>query len=187
MIHVLVVDDHQAVRAGLVALLRQEPGFVPAATATTVGEAVERVTQHALDVTLVDYHLPDATGADLCRRLRGTPPGLLYSAVPSDRMTLAARVAGASGVISKAAPTEELFDAIRAVAKGRTAFPPVRRDALAAATRRLRAEQLPILGMALDGTPPTEMAMALRVDFDEVDAMIAEVLAAVSPSSPQTA
>ena len=185
MTHVLLVDDHHATRAGLVALLRQEPGFVPVATAATAQAALEQLRTRPVDVALVDYHLPDVTGVDLCRQLRDGPPIVLYTAVPNDRLLVAARVAGAAGVLSKADPVEDVFDALRQAAKGQSVFPRLGRDALAAAAARLSGDELPILGMALDRTPVTEMASALQIDVDELERRMARVIAAVSPGSPR--
>ena len=181
VIRVLVVDDHQAVRAGLVALLRQEPGFVPMATAPTAAAAIDVVTSEDVDVAIVDYHLPDATGIELCHRLPDDVGAVIYTGVALDGVVIAALVAGARGVVSKAAPAEELFDAVREVARGRTAHPPVPPHALAAAGRRIGEEDLPIIGMALDHTTPAEMADALRIATTELQRRISRVLDALQP------
>lgn len=181
VIRVIVIDDHQAIRAGLVALLRQEPGLHPAATAATAEQALQRMGEEDFDVAMVDYHLPDGTGVELCRAARGRARGVIYSAFPSEALVVAAMVAGAHGVVSKAAPTEELFDAVRTAAKGGHVFPALSPDVAAAAARRLDEDQLPILGMALDHTSPDEMAAALRVGKDELDARIDAMLSALAP------
>lgn len=179
VIRVLVADDHQAVRAGLVALLRQEPGFVPVATAADAGDALARVEDHAPDVALVDYHLPDATGVELCRRLRGRAGTVIYTAVPLDMILIPALVAGAGGAVSKAAPTEELFDAIRSVSRGEPAYPPVPRRLMDAAATRVSEDDLAIVGMAIGHTPPAEMAAALRVDQAELEHRIKRIVDAL--------
>jgi DNA-binding NarL/FixJ family response regulator len=181
VIRVLVVDDHHAIRAGLVALLRQEPGFVPVATAPTAAAAIDVVTGEDVDVAIVDYHLPDATGIELCHRLPDDVSAVIYTGVPLDTVVIAALVAGARGVVSKAAPAEELFDAMREVARGRAAHPPVPPQALAAAGRRIGEEDLPIIGMALDHTTPAEMADALRIATTELQRRISRVLDALQP------
>lgn len=181
MIRVLVVDDHQAVRAGLVALLRQEPGFVPVATAPTAEGAVEAAREEAVDVAVIDYHLPDATGVDVCRRLPEGVGAVLYTAVPLEGVIVPALVAGARGIVSKSAPAEELFDAVRAVARGRAAHPPVPPHALAASIDRVPEGDMPIIGMAIDHTSPAEMADALRVTRDELQRQISRIIEALTP------
>jgi DNA-binding NarL/FixJ family response regulator len=183
MIRALVVDDHQAVRAGLVALLRQEPGFVPVATAGTAADALALAEKEAVDVAVVDYHLPDASGVELCRGLPDGVEAVLYTAVPLEGLTIPALVAGARGVVSKAAPAEELFEAIRAVIRGRSAHPPIDAHSLGAAGDRLMEEDLPIIGMAVDHTTPAEMADALRISRAELGKRIDRVIARLQPSN----
>ena len=184
VIRVLVVDDHQAIRIGLVALLRQEPGFVPVAAAGTVDDAVELARREAVDVAVVDYHLADASGVEVCRRLPESVKAMLYTAVPLERVLITALVSGALGALSKAAPADHLFQALRDVARGRPFHPPVVREALEAAAQRLGGEDLPIVGMAVDHTPRREMADALRIDQHELERRIDRVLAGLDPRLP---
>jgi DNA-binding NarL/FixJ family response regulator len=180
VIRVLVVDDHHAIRAGLVALLRQEPGFVPVATATSVDEAAALGASGTADVAVIDYHLPDGSAVDVCRAL---PPGVgavVYTGVPLEAVLIPALMAGALGVVDKAGRAEELFDAVRAVARGRAAHPPVTRRALAGAVGRVSEEDWPIVGMALDHTPFADMAKALRIPPAELEARVDRVLRAVA-------
>jgi DNA-binding NarL/FixJ family response regulator len=61
MIRVLVVDDHPAVRAGLVGLLRSEPGLVVAGAAANAEDALEAAKRDGPDVVLLDYDLATRT------------------------------------------------------------------------------------------------------------------------------
>jgi DNA-binding NarL/FixJ family response regulator len=183
VIRVLVVDDHQAVRAGLVALLRQEPGFVTVGTASTVADAVSLAAKEAVDVAVIDYHLPDASGVELCRLLPDAVGRVIYTGVPLEGVTLGAVVAGARGVVAKSAPVEELFDVVREVARGRPSHPPVTQRALAAVVDRVREEDWPIVGMALDHTDAAEMAEALRVEPSELERRIDRVLSSLRGGS----
>ena len=61
-------------------------------------------------------------------------------------------------------PARELFAAIHAVVAGRKALPPVTRDQLLAASALLDEEDLSILSMLVQGTPPHAIAEALRID-----------------------
>ena len=179
MIRILIVDDHPALQAGLTAVLRAEPGFVPLGTADSEFELWPAITRTRPDVVLLDYHLPPTDGLALCRRLKRLVPApavLLFSAYADANLAIAARLAGADGLVNKAASAAELRDAIRTVAKGGEVMPPVTRELLDAATAQLEPDDLPILGMALDGTPHAEIAETLRVDAEElatrVDGMI---------------
>jgi DNA-binding NarL/FixJ family response regulator len=108
------------------------------------------------------------TGRDglvLCRRIkRQLPPPavLLHSACADASLTIPARLAGADGLIDKSAPANELYDAIRRVARGEQVLPPISRELLDAAAREA-TDELPILGMTLENTPVSEMAATLGV------------------------
>ena len=166
MIRLLIVDDHPAMRAGLTAVLRAEPGIVPLGTASSEEDLGPMLGRTRPDVVLLDYHLPGADGLKLCRRLKREIPApgvLLYSAYADSAMVVPAILAGADGILNKSAPAPELFDALRAVARGDRVLPPVPRELLEAAGTRVDAEDLPILAMMVDGTPPGEVADTLRV------------------------
>ena len=68
MIRLLLVDDHPAMRAGLTAVLRAEPGMVPLARPPRAEEPRPAVKRTKPDVVLLDYHLPGSDGLRLCRR-----------------------------------------------------------------------------------------------------------------------
>ena len=161
MIRMLLVDDHPALRTGLTAVLRAEPGLVPLGTAASEDELWPALNRTKPDVVLLDYHLPPADGLVLCRRIKRTMPPprvLLYSAYADASLVIPAMLAGADGVVNKGAPANELYDAIRTVARGEKVMPPITRELLDAAQSRLDDEDIPVLMMALDGTPEGEIA-----------------------------
>jgi DNA-binding NarL/FixJ family response regulator len=179
MIRLLIVDDHPAMRAGLTAVLRSEPGIIPLATASSAEDLEPTLQRTKPDVVLLDYHLPGADGLKLCRRLKRDVPApavLLYSAYADSSMVVPAILAGADGLLNKSAPAPELYDALRAVARGDRVLPPVPRQLLESAGHRVDPGDLPILAMMVDGTPISEIAEALRVSARDVsrrlDAMI---------------
>ncbi len=180
MIRILLVDDHPALRAGLTAVLRAEPGIVPLGAAGSAGELWPALNRTRPDVVLLDYHLPPDDGLALCRRIRRTlpPPAvLLYSAYADASLVIPARLAGAAGLVHKSAPANELYDAIRAVAAGGSVLPPLPRELLADAGERIDPADLPILGMALDDTPAADIAGVLGITAGELDARIDGMLA----------
>ena len=171
MIRILVVDDHPAMRAGLTAVLRAEPGFVPLDAAAGSLDLEPALNRTKPDVVLLDYHLPGDDGLVVCRRIKRQVPSpavLLYSAYADASLMIPARLAGADGMVSKAAPAHELFDAIRRVTRGERVLPPISRELLDAAGAALEAEELPILGMTLEGTPPGEIASTLGLEPGEL-------------------
>jgi DNA-binding NarL/FixJ family response regulator len=161
---VLVVDDHSAVREGIEALLAGEPDFEPVGTAGSAAEALELARQTRPDVAIVDFQLGDRDGLSLCRQLKEFPDParvVLYSAYADGPLALAGVIAGADGVVHKAALAGELCDTVRAVAAGRTSIPAPPPAARAVVAARLDPEDLPILAMLLDGTDPDEIAQVM--------------------------
>jgi DNA-binding NarL/FixJ family response regulator len=179
MIRVILVDDHPAMRAGLTAVLRSEPGIVALGAASSADDLPLTLNRTRPDVVLLDYHLPGTDGLTICRQLKRTVPApavLLYSAYADASLVVPALLAGADGMLHKSAPAPELFDAIRTVARGDRVLPPVDREMLEAAGAELDPQDLPILGMTIEGTPPAEIAATLRLDPAElsgrIDAMV---------------
>lgn len=190
MIRVLLVDDHPALRAGLYTVLRAEPGIVPQAAVASPREALAEIERGIPDLVLLDYHLQEGDGLTLCHRLKSQadPPGvLIYSAYADARLTIPAMVAGADGVANKAAPAEELFDAIRVISKGGTLLPPVSRELLEEASARLDPDDLPILGMLMDRTGRDEIARVLRIPPKALEERVARMLAALRVETPGVA
>jgi two-component system, NarL family, response regulator DevR len=182
MIRVLLVDDHPALRAGLFSVLRAEPGIVPQAAVASPREALAEMERGMPDLVLLDYHLQEGDGLTLCHRLktRPDPPRvLIYSAYADTRLIIPAMVAGADGVANKAAPAEELFEAIRTISKGGSILPPVSRELLELASSRLEPDDLPILGMIMDRTDRGDIAQVLQLSQEELQKRIERMLVAL--------
>src|SRR5262245_40814770 len=133
MTRIVVVDPQPAVRAGLAMMLRTEPGLIPVGSAVGAGDGLELVERQRPDVVLPDPQLPDGAGPAPCRRVRslGHPPRVvLYTSDGDPTLAVTARVAGADGLIDKSAEPAALFEALRVVARGGTALPPIGRKEL---------------------------------------------------------
>jgi DNA-binding NarL/FixJ family response regulator len=179
VIRVLLVDDHLALRAGLLAVLNAEPGIVPIGTAESARDLWPALNRTRPDVVLLDYHLPDRDGLSVCRDVKRTLPPprvLLYSAYANAALAIPALLAGSDGLVHKGAPAVELYQALRLVARGERVMPPISRELLSDASSRLDPEDLPILGMALDGTAAADVAAALRIAPTELDGRIERML-----------
>lgn len=175
MIRVLLVDDHPAMRTGLTAVLRAEPGIVALDAVAQPEDLDAALKRTRPDVVLLDYHLPRTDGLVVCRQLKRTllpPKVLIYSAYADAALLVPALLAGADGLVNKSAPAAELYDAIRTVARGTKVLPPIAQDLFESAASSLDPEDLPILGMAVDGTPPAEIAEALRIDGKELNSRL---------------
>jgi DNA-binding NarL/FixJ family response regulator len=187
---VAVIDPQPAVRAGLVLLLRAEPGLVPVGTAAGNGDAHELLARERPDVVLLEHRLVEGDGIALCRRVKAERPDmrvLLYTALPDAEVELLARVAGADGLVDKAAPPADLFEAIRLVARGETALPPLTRAQLDAAAHRVDPDDLALLAMLVDRTSPADVAETLHMDRSRVAKRTERVLARLRRATPRAA
>jgi two-component system response regulator DevR len=127
-VRVALVDDHEVVRRGLRDLLDGEPGIEVVAEAGGVEEALTRVRATSPDVVVVDVRLPDGDGVALCRALRQLDPAprcLVLTAFDDERALVEAIMAGASGYLLKQVRGQDLVDAVREVAAGRSLLDPV--------------------------------------------------------------
>jgi DNA-binding NarL/FixJ family response regulator len=75
-IRVLIVDDHEMVREGLMAMLQPEPDFEVVGQTGNGAAVVELVETTRPDVVLLDARLPDISGVEVCRRLGVSHPGV---------------------------------------------------------------------------------------------------------------
>ena len=120
-IRLLLVDDHDVVRAGIHALLDAQPDMQVVGEAANGVEAVARAVELRPDVVLMDIAMPEMDGIEATRRLSECCPdaAVLALTVHVGRESFFAMLrAGASGYVPKCAATEELLLAIRAVARG---------------------------------------------------------------------
>ena len=165
MLRLALLDDHPAVLTGLRRLIEPQPDMTVIAAAPTVAELTEQLDGACADVLVLDYDLARGDGLTHCLRVkRGSrPPAvIIYSAYSGHTLVLAARAAGADGVVDKSEPVQALLAAIRRAAAGELTMPPVPRDAYEAAVATLDDEDLPVFAMLLDGASLEGMAQALR-------------------------
>lgn len=122
---VVLVDDHDLVRAGVRAELGDEVRVV--GEAADVAEAVDVIVDRRPDVVLLDVHLPSGTGADvilgvIARGVETQFLALSVSDAPDDVISVIR--AGARGYVTKAIKGEELVSSIRRVSEGDAVFSP---------------------------------------------------------------
>jgi DNA-binding NarL/FixJ family response regulator len=187
---IAVVDPQPAVRAGLTMLLRTEPGLVPIGAANGAHDGFDLVERLRPDVVLLEHQLRDGDGLSLTRRLKALsrpPRVILYTAAPEGDMVLLARIASADGLIDKAADPRALFEAIRVVARGGSALPPLEPEQLDAAAHAIDPEDLALLAMLADGTPASDAADTLRLDQRKVGRRIERLIGRLRRAEGRTA
>jgi len=127
VIRLLLVDDHQLVRAGLRQLLSSTADVEVVAEASGGAEAVESASEVRPDVVLMDLSMPGMDGIEATRRIveADAAPAVLVLTSFSDRdRVLDALDAGAVGYLLKDAAPEELLRGIRAAARGDSPLDP---------------------------------------------------------------
>lgn len=121
-VRVLVVDDHEVVRRGVVDVVDADPELTVVAEAGTVLDAVRRAAAVRPDVAVVDLKLPDGTGIDVVRQLRADQPDVrcvVLTSFDDDEAVAAAKDAGAAAFVLKTVRGTEIADVVRNVAHGR--------------------------------------------------------------------
>ena len=125
-IRVFLLDDHEIVRRGLRDLL-ESADFEVVGEAGTAAQAVARIPALRPDVCVLDARLPDGSGIDVCRDVRSIDPtirALILTSYDDDEALFAAIMAGAAGYVLKQVGGDDLIDAIRHVAAGRSLLDP---------------------------------------------------------------
>jgi DNA-binding NarL/FixJ family response regulator len=185
----LVVDDHEVVRQGLVALLDRRAGFQVVAEAGTVAEALEQARRFRPDLVVMDVRLPDGSGIEACRDIRSEMPDtrvVMLTSYPDEDAVLAAIVAGASGYLLKQVRARDLVAALETVAAGGSLLDPavtgkvlerMRRiatddDELAALTKQERK----ILALVAEGKTNKEIAAEVFLSDKTVKNYVSSIL-----------
>ncbi|MER3418645.1 MAG: DNA-binding response regulator, partial [Chloroflexota bacterium] len=137
-IRVLLVDDHQLLTGALTRILEREPDIEVVGVAASVGDAREAASR-PVDVVLMDYRLPDGTGAEATRALKARHPAariVMLTAVADDETILESIQAGADGYLTKDRAVDEVVGAVRAAHAGETLLP---RSVILGIARRVAA------------------------------------------------
>jgi DNA-binding NarL/FixJ family response regulator len=120
-LRIMVVDDHEVVRQGLVALLDRREGLEVVAQAGTVAEAIAEAARFAPDLVVMDVRLPDGSGIEACREIRAARPEtrvIMLTSYPDEEAVLSAIIAGASGYLLKQVRGRDLVAALESVGRG---------------------------------------------------------------------
>ena len=121
---ILIVDDHELIRAGLSDALTKN-GFEIIGEASSVAQALAMLNQYKPEITLVDINLGASSGVDLIEQAISYKSGSKFIVVTmhDDTATLdAAKRAGATAFVTKSAPVESLIEVIEKIALGINGF-----------------------------------------------------------------
>ncbi len=124
---ILVVDDHEFTREGVIGILSDAFSVTKVARAGNYNDAVKLARETKWDLMVVDIDLADISGLELIkmvRRFDAKVPILVLSMVPVAQYLKRVLQAGATGYITKSEPTEELIHAVRLLVRGMKYFSP---------------------------------------------------------------
>jgi len=145
-LRLLVVDDHEVVRQGLVSLLDRRPNLQVVAEAGTVAEAIEQAHRQQPDLIVMDVRLPDGSGIEACRDIRAEMPEtrvVMLTSYPDEEAVMSAIIAGASGYLLKQIRARDLVNALEAVGRGESLLDPAVTSQVLERIRRIAANDQP--------------------------------------------
>ncbi|HET7169255.1 MAG TPA: response regulator transcription factor [Candidatus Limnocylindrales bacterium] len=190
-LRLLVVDDHEVVRQGLVALLDRRDGFQVVAEAGTVADAVEAARRYQPDIVIMDVRLPDGSGIEACRTIRSELPDtriVMLTSYPDDEAVLSAIVAGASGYLLKQIRARDLVAALETVGRGESLLDPAVTEKVLERVRRiasgtygddlsqLTTQEQKILALVAEGKTNKEIAAEVFLSDKTVKNYVSSIL-----------
>lgn len=197
-IRILIADDHEVVRIGLVSLLDRQPGFRVVAEAGSGDEAVRLARAHRPDVVVMDIRMPNGSGTDACRTITAELPDtpvVMLTSYADEEALFDAIAAGASGYVLKRIGSDELVNAIRTVADGRSMLDPAVTAAVLERLRRaahaeesgvfgeLTEQERRVLAHLAEGQSNREIATAMQLAEKTVRNYVSNILAKLSLAS----
>ncbi len=179
----VVIDDHEALRGALEAMLGQA-GFEVVGAAGNMAAGLDLVEHAAPDVALVDIRLPDGSGIDLTRRLLQRQPDLavvLYTGDSDADLLYEGLDSGARGYALKAGSFDELLAALRQVADGGSYVDP-RLDRILLSPRatarvpQLSPREREIMHLMAEGNTAEEIGGQITVSVETVRTHVRNVI-----------
>lgn len=182
-IRILLADDHQIMREGLCALIKEQPDLEVVGQAADGRQAIRLARKLAPDVVIMDIAMPGLNGVEATRQIAAlpTPSKVIVLSVHADRLFVAQMLqAGACGYVRKGCSFEELTRAVRVVAAGDTYLTPAVARIMAedyvrrlSATRRppsakLSAKERQVLQLIAEGRSTKEIAELLGISVQTV-------------------
>lgn len=193
---VVLVDDHDVVRAGLRALMENEDDLDVVGEAGTAAEAIRRVGLVDPDIVVMDLRLPDGSGIDACREIKKRWPRtqvLILTSYADDDALIDAYSAGASGYVLKRVDADGLIDAIHSIGNGEQSFGEVFDSALRTRIRsgggsgnmldRLSPQERRVLDLVALGRSNKQIAQEMFLSDKTVKNYVSHVLAKLEMAS----
>ncbi|MEY3211210.1 MAG: hypothetical protein RIT28_1691 [Pseudomonadota bacterium] len=182
MIRVFLVDDHALVRAGMAALLGDEPDIEVVGQASGGWQALRALGDLELqvDVVLLDISMPQLNGLEVLRKLRALRPSVAILAVSmysEQEYGRAFQEEGAAGYLCKDETDKELLLAVRAIHSGRSYFSRKlsQRPEPTLPHHALSPRELQVFLLILDGRQTTDIAAELNLGISTVSTYLKSI------------
>jgi two-component system, NarL family, response regulator DevR len=188
-VRVLIVDDDEVVRVGLKTLLSIDPEIKVLGEVAAGAQAIAVAREQQPDVVLLDAHLPDLSGPEVCRRLRAAVPTAavaMLTTFTDDALVRDCVRAGAQGYLLKHIARLDLSRSIKALSRGEAVIDPRVAPVVLAAARlgtgaaedaaTLTERQRQVLQLVAQGLSNREIAVRMQLSAPTIKGYIEEIL-----------
>lgn len=195
MIRTLVADDHALIREGTRQILEREPDLEVVGEAGTGMEALALIGELEPDVALLDLRLPDISGIEVARRVRGDNLAtrvVILSAFDDEEYVVEALGAGAAGYLVKTMPSHQLVKWLRLAHAGDVALDPQLASRIARYMGRasspgrdpgFSSRELAVLRLLATGLPNKQIARRLGISPRTVEGHLSHIFGKLGVSS----
>ena len=185
---ILIADDHELLRGGILRIVTEEFSFAEIHEATNGLSAEKKAREEKWDIIIMDMSMPDKTGLDVLKQLRSESnktPVLILSIHPENQYALRVLKAGGNGYIRKDCPRADFILAVRTVLKGKKYISPEIAEKLASRfdtdTKKEEHElisdrELQVLKLIASGKTVSEIAEELTLSVATVSTYRARLL-----------
>jgi two-component system, NarL family, response regulator DesR len=168
-IRVVLAEDQEMLLGALAALLEMEGDIAVVAQARTGKQAIDAVRTHRPDVLIADIEMPEMTGIDAARAIKGSATRvLMVTTFARPGYLRRAMEAGASGYLLKARPARELADAVRRINRGLRVIDPELASEAWAEADPLTERERQVLRLSAEGVSTADIARQLHLSAGTV-------------------
>jgi len=195
---IMIVDDHEVVRLGLISLLEQNSQYEVIAQTDNAVDAIKKVETYKPDIVLMDIRLPGMSGIEACEQINKKYPEtkvIMLTSYAEDEMLFSAIKAGASGYVLKQINAKDLINSIESVARGEASLDPavtqrvfqeVRkavREEEASAFSSLSQQEKMVLKLVSEGKTNRDIAQNLFLGEGTVRNYVSSILSKLNVSN----
>lgn len=188
MIKIIIADDHEIIRKGLIQIVSDEPDITVCGEASDARELMKVLSQGECDVVVLDIKMPGKSGLEALSDLQRTHahlPVLMLSTYAEDEYAVRVLKAGAMGFLTKQAAPQELISAIRKIHSGKKYVSVTLAEKLALMVGRethqppheyLSQREFEVMCMIAEGKPLKEIAHDLGLSEKTISTYRARIL-----------